>query len=39
MRFISADVQCYGRIVDSKINSDATVNPIPGPNKVAKATY
>lgn len=38
MRFISAHVQCYGRIVDSKINLDATVIVIAGPNKADKTT-
>lgn len=38
MRLISAHVQGYGRIVDSKINLDAKVIAIVGPNEAGKTT-
>ncbi|WP_169579589.1 AAA family ATPase [Ruania albidiflava] len=38
MRLISAHVQGYGRIVDSKINFDAKVIAIAGPNEAGKTS-
>lgn len=38
MRLVSAHVQGYGRIVDSKINLDAKVIAIVGPNEAGKTT-
>lgn len=38
MRLISAHVQGYGRIADSKINLDAKVIAIVGPNEAGKTT-
>lgn len=38
VRLICAHVQGYGRIVDSKINSEATVNATPGPDKAGRTT-
>lgn len=38
MRLISARVQGYGRIIDSKINLDAKVIAIVGPNEAGKTT-
>lgn len=38
MRLVSAHVQGYGRIADSKINLDAKVIAIVGPNEAGKTT-
>jgi uncharacterized protein YhaN len=38
MRLISARIRGYGRIVDSKINLDAKVIAIVGPNEAGKTT-
>lgn len=38
MRLISAHIQGYGRIVDSKINLDTKVVAVVGPNEAGKTT-
>lgn len=39
MRLISARIQGYGRIVDSKVNLDSKVIAVVGPNEAGKTTF